>query len=232
MPRVFFAILFVISFSACQEEDPGPRQQDVRQYNYTDFDRLQLSDAMVVTIHSGATFTVRAEGDRRNLDDLRLIQNGTTLTVEFDKNRERQYTTYLTITLPTLLGLSMSGAVEATATGFESPGVSVPITLSGASVAQVSIEAEELNVNISGASQLRLHGEASNLRGYLDGASLLHAFNLPVSVADFQLSGASQAKVQVSQLLKANVNGASEIRYLGSPVLNVTTSGSSFVRPD
>jgi Putative auto-transporter adhesin, head GIN domain len=55
---------------------------------------------------------------------------------------------------------------------------------------------------------------------------------LPVSVADFQLSGASQAKVQVSQLLKANVSGASEIRYLGSPVLDVTTSGSSFVRPD
>jgi hypothetical protein len=33
MPRIFFAILVVISFSACQEEDPGPRQQGSSNLN-------------------------------------------------------------------------------------------------------------------------------------------------------------------------------------------------------
>lgn len=228
---ILFASISVWLSSCLNEEDPGPRQQDARSYPVVDFDRVEAGDALDITLVYGTNYSIRAEGDRRNLDDLEVFKSGNSLILRFDESENRQYTTFVTITMPTLTGAIFSGAVNGKASGFNEVS-RLDITLSGASLGQLDMDATELFLNVNGASQLRLLGEGSLLTGLVSGASTLAAFEYSATEADLHVSGASQARVQVLQQLQVVATGASEVLYRGDPQLQVETSGASVVRKD
>jgi hypothetical protein len=233
MKNLAIALLLIGSLlvSACLEEDPGPRQSDSRTYAVVDFDRVEAGDALIITIKQGTTFSVQADGDRRNLDDLLVTKNGSTLVLRYNHYEKRRYNTLISITVPTLAGCDFSGAVNAQISGFAQEGL-FTLSLSGASLAQLNMEAEELDFIISGASQLRLTGKGETLNGTISGASLLSAFDYPATQSKLLVSGASNGKVNVSQQLEVNASGASLILFRGNPQLEVEISGESVVRQD
>jgi hypothetical protein len=85
---------------------------------------------------------------------------------------------------------------------------------------------------VSGASYLYMYGEGDELRADLSGASVLKAFHYPVTTADINASGASDAHVSVQQELNAVASGASVITYRGNPAVTSEISDSSTVRQD
>ena len=111
-------LIALVWLSACNEEDPGPRQQDKRSFPEVDFDRIEAGDALVISIKYGENFSIDAEGDRRNLDDLLVYKNGDVLTIRFNRSEKRQYATYVNITLPVLYGVNFSGATNTQISGF------------------------------------------------------------------------------------------------------------------
>ncbi|MCW5912715.1 MAG: DUF2807 domain-containing protein [Cyclobacteriaceae bacterium] len=231
----FNIILFLsasVWLTAClDEEDPGPRQNDTRTYSVVDFDRVEAGDALDVTIVYGANYSVKAEGDRRNLNDLEVFKRGNALILRFDEFERRQYTTFITITMPLITGMDFSGAVIAKVSGFD-PADRLDITLSGASLGQVDIQASEIYSNVTGASQLRLRGAGRLIDSSVSGASVLTAFEYQTERAKLHVSGASQGRVSVSEQLQVVATGASEVVYRGEPVLQVETSGASVVKKD
>ena len=66
----------------------------------------------------------------------------------------------------------------------------------------------------------------------LSGASSLSALEFAVQDARIDLSGASRAKVNAAERLKATASGASDIVYRGTPALVVSLSGSSNVKSE
>jgi len=233
MKNLAIATLLVSSLllSSCLEEDPGPRQSDSRTYTITDFDRVAASDALIITINQGNSFSIQADGDRRNLDDLMIYKNGSTLVIRYDHYEKRQYNTSINLTLPALEGSDFSSAVSANISGFTNVN-QFDLTLSGASLAQLDMEVSELNFSLSGASQLQLNGKGQTLNGTLSGASLLSAFNFPSSQAKLIVTGASNGKVSVSQQLEVNASGASLVQYRGNPQVEIEASGESIVKPE
>jgi Protein of unknown function (DUF2807). len=225
-----FIVAICATLTSCIEEDPGPKQNDTRSYALTGFDKLEIGDAFIVTVQKGNEFSIHAEGDRRNLDDLNIFQSGSTLIARYTTSRHRQYNTYVTITMPALARFNFSGAVNSKVYDFVND--RMDITLSGASIAQMDIETKEVYFNISGASQLRLTGRGQKIDGVISGASLLSAFDYPLSDARLIVSGASTGRVSVSQLLSADVSGASVVVYRGSPQVDANVSGSSVMRQD
>ncbi|MBX2913843.1 MAG: DUF2807 domain-containing protein [Cyclobacteriaceae bacterium] len=228
---IYFALSSVLLSACLDEEDPGPRQQDVRTFAVVDFDRVEAGDGLDVTIVYGTNYAIKAEGDRRNLSDLEIFKRGNALIVRFDEFEHRQYTTFITITMPVLAGINFSGAVNGRVSGFD-PVARLDVTLSGASLGQVDMDANELYLNINGASQLRLRGQGSVLDGSISGASLLTGFEFKSVQAKLHISGASQGRVNVTQQLTVIATGASEVIYRGDPQLQVETSGASVVRKD
>jgi len=79
---------------------------------------------------------------------------------------------------------------------------------------------------------LKMHGLGDYLHADISGASLLSAFDFPVRAADLNLSGASNARVTVSDHLKVTASGASSVLYRGNPVVDKTVSGESSVHSD
>lgn len=204
------------TLSSCYEnQDPGPLQQQEKEYNVADFDRLEIGDALNVTVSQGAGFSVNVNGDRRNIDDLEVQTIGSSLRMKFNNNGRpdvRQHPTYITIVMPTLSGVLFSGAVSSTISGF--------------------VMENKFDVELSGASQLDITGSATHIDANLSGASKLYSFGFETQSADIQASGASKAEVMATQSLKATASGASKIRYRGNPTLNVYVSGASSIGAD
>ena len=68
-------------------EDPGPLQDSTEEYGIIDFDRLEMGSGFNITVEQGNTFLIRAEGDRRNLNDLDVYKSGNTLVIEYDEQQ-------------------------------------------------------------------------------------------------------------------------------------------------
>lgn len=233
MKKINLIVMLValVWLTACNEEDPGPFQQDRQNYAVVDFDRIEAEDALIVDIKYGENFSIEANGDRRNLNDLLVSKNGGTLSLRFNHSERRQYATYVNITLPALYGVDFSGAVNAKVSGFTNVS-RMDLSLSGASLAQLNMNVENIHFSLSGASQLRLSGEGQLIDGSVSGASILSAFDFNTTTSTLTVSGASHGKVSVSQQLEVSASGASEVLYRGSPQVIAEVTGSSVVRQD
>jgi hypothetical protein len=226
--RFLPVLLASIVFVSCEVEDPGPLQDARKEFSIIGFDRLEMGSALHIEVVQGNTFRVLAQGDRRNINDLEVFTQGTTLIIRFDENSGRRHDTFITITMPELVSANFSGASVSTVEGFESDG-SLTLYLSGSSVAQLDAGYRELDVVISGASSLMLHGLGDELHAELSGASVLSAFDYPVREATLNVSGASNGRVTVTDALYATATGSSAIQYRGNPSVVENVSGGSSV---
>lgn len=221
----------IILSSCCETEDPGPLQEAKKEFSILDFDRLEIGDAFIIEIEQASTFSIKVEGDRRNIDDLNVYKSGSTLVIKYDDDSGRNHDTHITITMPTLEAVNFSGASVSTITGFESD-EELDLYLSGASIAQLVAGYREVNLVLSGASSLMMHGLGDELHAEVSGASVLNAFEFPVRQAEVKATGASAGKVTVTDELDAVASGASSILYRGNPSVSSNTSGDSSIRKD
>jgi hypothetical protein len=126
------------------------------------------------------------------------------------------------------LKIKLSGASDLKG---EIEGGIIALNLSGASDCKGQIVAKSITVDLSGASNAELSGAADDLGVEVSGASDAKLFNLNVKGAIVHASGASTANVNVSQLLKAEASGASNINYKGEASLRENnSSGASSIR--
>lgn len=225
-----YSSLLVVSISillsSCYIDDPGPLQEVERQYAITGFDRLEMGDAFHVEVRKGNFFEVNVRGDRRNVEDLIVKKEGTTLVVLYRQFRKRRHDTFITITLPALYAVNFSGASESRIHGFSAV-EEFDVYLSGASICQLDVAPAQLNAVVSGASYLHLHGSGVEMNADVSGASAVKAFNFPVSRAHLTLSGASDGEVTVGDALDVIASGASHLVYRGSPSVVSDVSGGS-----
>lgn len=217
--------------TSCYTEDPGDLRPMEETYEIVDFDRLEMGDDFVIRVEQGNFFSVTARGDERNINDLVVRKEGSTLVVRFDDNNNRKHDTYIDITMPELHEVNFSGASNSVVTGFTHDGV-FKISLSGASVSQLDLVGEVTDLSLSGASTLTLTGSSTELSAGVSGASVLRAFNFPVDEAYVNASGASSVKVTVSDKLNVVASGASSVLYRGSPAVTSNVSGGSSVHQD
>ena len=231
-PLSLIVVAFLsLALGACFVEDPGPRQETERQYTIVDFDRLEMGSGFHIDVEQGSFYSVRASGDRRNIEDLVVKTEGSTLVIKYRNFRERRHDTFITITMPDLRAVTFSGGSESTVYGFSGEEV-FDVHLSGGSVCQLDVAAPRLHAVLSGASYLKVRGEAGALEADVSGASALKAYSLPVVQADLLLSGASDGEVTVSDVLQVKATGASHLVYRGNPTLHSDVSGSSSVHQE
>lgn len=218
-------------FLSCDVEDPGPLQEITREYPVIDFDQLEMGSGFHIDVEQSSIFSVSAKGDRRNINDLEVYTVGNTLVIKYDDSGNRRHDTHITIRMPDLKGVHFSGGSKSSVRGFESDGT-FSCYLSGGSLAQIDAGYRYASVMLSGASTLRMHGLGDEISGEISGASELSAFDYPVRYAELNLTGASHARVTVSDELSVTASGASDLIFRGSPTVEKNISGGSSVRGD
>ncbi len=220
----------VLSVQSCYVDSPPPRGNATRDYALSGFERLEMGSAFSVVVRQGTAFSVRATGELNDLDDLEIyVEGGSGKLRAGYRNRVRNRRPMeISVTMPVLRKVDFSGASRSDIEGFETA-ESIEFDLSGASRSYFRGKAGKIEAELSGASELQLEGEGNRLEAELSGASDISGFAFPVSRADLDLSGASKARVNVSDRLKVKAGGASKVRYKGAPSVEQDLSGASSV---
>ena len=227
---LFFTTILVSLVLVSCREDSGPYEETTKTYPLANFDRLDMGSAFRIEVRKGTAFQVQVRGNRRDIDDLGLNVRNSTLEIQYDRNRQRnrRYDMFITVTMPTVRAVSFSGASRSTITGFTDLR-ELSIGLSGASRSTAIVNATSLSTDLSGASDLVVTGTGNQLSGSLSGASKMEAYDFPVNQADLDLSGASTARIRVNDALTVKASGGSTVRYKGTPRVNSSVSGASSI---
>jgi phage shock protein PspC (stress-responsive transcriptional regulator) len=186
-----------------------------RQFNVTTFSKVDISGAFVVRFRKGDTYKVVADGREDDMSDMDVRVNGNMLEVKIDRkgglfnwgNRKR---VGLTITVPGIDELKLSGASKASLVGFGNY-KNLDIDMSGACRTVFDGSVEKLTLDLSGASNAVLHGHVDNLDAELGGASKIEATGLSVDKASVDASGASHANFGHVGSLDSETSGASKV---------------------
>jgi hypothetical protein len=173
-----------------------------RTVDYSGFDRVDVGGQWIVTIERGDAWRVSLEAPVEIHDDVEVERDGNELSVEYeggwcpgcfrdDKALE------VTITMPALASLDLSGATVASFSGFEG---------------------RELTLDASGAVELR--GTASRFETLmldLSGAGSVDLGDVPVTDADVDVSGAGNVTLRMAGgRLTGDMSGAANLEYFGT----------------
>jgi hypothetical protein len=225
-----------------------------RDFDFTGFTRIEVGYAFKADIVRSENYSVSVVINEKMADRLKVTKVGDTLKIGLKepawnfwgvRNRPQ-----VSITMPELRGLKLSGASEGNIRGFKSDR-DFTLDVSGASNLDIDMEtlgfygvisgASGLSgylksglsdVEISGASHITLSGSGSDIKLHVSGASTVKLDDYAVTNADVELSGASTGRLKVSGRLDADLSGASHLEYGGNPTLEkVDISGASSIKP-
>jgi Putative auto-transporter adhesin, head GIN domain len=226
--------ILLVSLSGCYirvDNNPLPLSayDEVRQdITPNNFDRIKTGSAFKINVLQGNSFKIIATGDRTDVNDLDIYVRNGVLTGGYRNNsRSQRYSMKIDITMPALVAVDFSGATTADISKFVSN--SFDVSLSGASKLNLAVSTPKLTFDISGSSQFTPNGSVQKVSGDLSGASSYSAFNFLADETSMSVSGASNARVDVSKYLKINASGASNVRYRGNPITEISASGASNV---
>ncbi len=203
----------------------------VAAFNAIDVD---ISTKVIINIKEGVQPGIVLDGYENVLKHIKtkVENNELKLYTDLDGTWAVDYSgTTLTITMPVISLLTMSGAPNAEIHGNLS-GKEFKIDVSGASNVKIdSVNLDNFLVQISGAGNISVSGGSAKNASYeVSGASNVKAFPLQTLETKISISGAGNGEVTATQKLDAEVSGASKIKYKGHPAISQSVSGASSLK--
>lgn len=195
------------------------------------FSSVDMSGAGSLKLTKGGGFSVTVKLDDNLLPWYLTEVRGETLVLRFKDGISIKNPTQLVVevTMPSLSGLSLSGACDARlGEGFS--GKELRIEASGAARIQGKVDYGSLILGLSGAGEARLEGRANRLGLKLTGAAEVDTSSLVSQIVTAELSGACHLFVRAEEKLNIEATGASTVTWFGSASVEARTSGASSVR--
>ncbi len=238
---------FNVNIAARLDKEGGT--MSTKEYQIEGFTKIEVSAAFEVEINQGEVYSVRVTADdfrhvkvEKVGDSLQIERQG----IEWFAPFHQQPKAYITV--PSVKALTLSGATKGTINNIRST-QELLLKISGAS----NLEAIDVEVagfaaevtgasslkghikvtgnarfEISGASKVELIGTAQNITANISGASRGALYEFAAINANMEVSGASNAYVNLNGRLDANVSGASNLAWTGNPIMgDIRTSGAS-----
>jgi hypothetical protein len=133
----------------------------------------------------------------------------------------------VTVTMPQLLGLNLSGGASASISGFKSP-EDFTLFLSAKGLLEGSIIAKDLIFYLSQGARVVLSGSGLKLELNSVDGSLLDMSKLDVMRAEVKLDDASEAVINVTGQIDVDLKNKSKLYFSGNPVFtNTSVTGGS-----
>jgi hypothetical protein len=241
---IYVAILVVILstlvvLNGCKITAVGSGNLETREFDYRDFIEVEASWTFEVDISRGEQYRVSVTADDNLFEYLNVRKEGKALILGLKGAVvPLNITLKAVIVMPDLQELELDGASKGKISGFSSTNPLV-IDVSGASSLNIdnletgdlfldvagasrvsgSIESADCRFGISGASITELEGSGGDLQSDVSGASGAKLGDFAVADASVKVSGASNATINASGRLDADVSGASTLNYIGNPTL-------------
>ena len=230
---LFVLISFSASMGACRVRTiKGTGSVATDNRNITAFNILDVSVASKVKVHIDAaaapSLQITGYPNITALIKTEVVNGKLKIYYPESFNINSDGDIMIQITAPSMAGLDLSGAVDATIDGPLSA-TNFNIDISGAcKVTMAEITAANLTTDISGSGKININGGSVQKCIYdVSGASTIKAFPLQCTEAVADVSGVGNIELTASQKLKVDISGASKVYYKGHPEVNSETSGAS-----
>ncbi len=198
--------------------------------NTGDFKGIKVGDAFNLKVSQSEVNTVKVIAPSTVIQQIKTDVKDGILIISEEGNIKSNEAIEIIIGVKSLAKLDVSGSADVK-TENELICDKLEISIEGAGDIRIWLKTNELKSKISGAGDLNLKGTSKLLDATIKGAGDLKAFNLEVEKAIVKVSGAGDAKINVSQNLDADVSGAGSIIYKGNPgERNVSITGAGSIR--
>ena len=191
-----------------------------RTFDETGFTHVSVAGGYRVVVRHGDSFKIEAGGDDNALDNLRVERDGDELVVKPRSSSQffgdNDHKVLVRIEMPAIDQLALAGAVQGDLGGFDRQ-ENMRIEQAGASHLRLNGNYSNLRLALAGACRTTATGQADNLTLDAAVACELAGANLKTRVAKVSLVGACKARLNVTESLKGDAVGASEIAYSGQP---------------
>jgi hypothetical protein len=206
----------------------GSGNAEAESRDVGEFAEISVSSAIKLDVTVGPAISVSVTADDNILPHVKTELISDRLKIYVDESYSSKLGVKVKLTAPALHGLRASGAAKTSVT--DASGERFRLGLSGGSECRWQGEVDALALKLDGGSRATISGTAGRLEMNCSGAAKVDARDLQVKTAKAQLSGASIARVNVSDDLKVEASGASSLRYSGQPTVKKNVSGASTVR--
>lgn len=224
LPLMIVTVIAVMLVTGCdviftdsKDTISGSENLETRQYDFTDFNKIDIGSAFRYEIEKSDTFSIEITADDNLYEHIRVRQDGQTLKIDLEPFLHfGTITVEAFITMPELHGLESSGATRGVIRGFDSDN-NLDINVSGASRVEFDgITTGDIEGEVSGASRLTGRLDTGDIDLNVSGASV---FRIDGTVRDMTLavSGASNIEGSIAaRNIELDTSGASEVDWDGS----------------
>ena len=228
-------LLLILSSAVAQTSKKMVVDGAAQDRKLSGFTSINVSNAFDVYISQGNQDAVGVSAsDESATNNIKTYISGGVLYLSFNQkswgswknNKLKAY-----ITVKDLQKLTVSGACNVS---FVDPIISdkLLVSISGASDIKGPVKVNSLKVGASGASNISLSGTATETDFNISGACSIKSLDLVTDNCAVVASGASSIRLTINKYLKANISGASDIRYKGTVGrFETRTSGASDIKP-
>jgi len=196
------------------------------------FQTVEVHDGIDLYITQGNTEKLQIEAEENLHQYIKTENEQGNLKIYLSKTIWKSETIKVHLTIKSITGLSASGGSDVETTNTLKL-TELSIICSGGSDARIAIEAEKLKFKATGGSDGYLRGSVKNFLAKGSGGSDIKAFELKSIDCFIEVTGGSDAEVNVSGLLNASASGGSDVAYKGMPSsIDSNMSGGSSLHHD
>ncbi len=228
---IFGLILALVLLNSC-DHDTIRASEEVTTLDYSipKYSDLKVSDAFTIYVtFSDTEESVRIEANDNLQDKIIVKREGDALAIGLKKYTSVRGNATMNAYIVTkdISTFDISGASRLTLEN-EWLVTDGRIELSGASNFTGEVNSERLYLDMAGASHLDLFGNTASFNAKLSGSSGIRDYDLKVESLKIELTGASEAFLNVNETIDVTASGASFLNYKGNAKVNtINLSGAS-----
>ncbi len=185
---------------------------------------VELSLACKVTLIQSDKASISITGDSDALEGVKTKLRGDNLEIYNENNHQHKSDVSITITLPDLKELSLSGVVDIN-TPNQVLFKELKIEVSGVADLDLNLKSTTFNLEASGVLSGDITGETKDLKIEISGVGKINASEFKAENCEVEVSGVAKASVYAVEKLDASVSGMGRISYQGRPVITKSSSG-------
>lgn len=134
------------------------------------------------------------------------------------------------ITVQDLTGLTISGLADVEMDTLNTSALSVTISGAGNLVLN-TLSANSVDITVSGQGNVEIGGNVNQQQIEISGAGNVQNGDLRCQTANVTISGMGSGTIWVTEQLSGTISGAGNVRYYGSPQINVESTGVGKFEP-
>lgn len=229
-------IALCLIVAACSGVETGTDRIDgngtitTTPFDVSGFSVIELAGEGDLLVDEAEAFGLTVEIDENLLEHLEVeaddgvLRIGTASGIDIEPTATPVYR----VTLPTLEGVTLSGAGSVITSGSSS--ASVAIELSGAGDIDATADAAaQIDIRLSGVGDITVAGATGTLDATVSGVGRLDASDLAAQEATIVSSGTADAVVWASEIIDITLTGIGDVAVYGEPATTIDDSGPGTV---